>query len=61
MRIHVDTLFALGGRIYRPGPADAPDDVAKWAIGRGYARALDAAPGGHKCPNARATWCAGKA
>lgn len=44
MNIHVDTLFALGGRIYRPGRADAPDDVAKWAIGRGYARPASAAP-----------------
>lgn len=44
MNIHVDTLFAWGGRVYRPGRVDAPDDAAKWAIERGYARALDAAP-----------------
>lgn len=38
MRIHVDILFALGGRLYRPGHCDAPDDTAKWAIAQGYAR-----------------------
>ena len=44
MNIHVDTLFAWGGRVYRPGRVDAPDDAAKWSIERGYAHALDAAP-----------------
>ena len=44
MNIHVDTLFAWGGVIYRPGQACAPEDAARWAIERGYARALDAVP-----------------
>lgn len=48
MNIHVETLFAWGGVIYRPGQACAPEDAARWAIERGYARpnspAPDAAP-----------------
>lgn len=44
MRIHVDILFALDGRLYRPGPADAPDTVAAWAIAQGYARPDSPAP-----------------
>lgn len=42
MRIHVDTLFALDGILYRPGPADAPESTALWAIAQGYARSADA-------------------
>lgn len=41
MNIHVDTLFALNGILYRPGPADAPADTARWAIEQGYARPMD--------------------